>query len=284
MRYFILFIALIILSGCGISETIIEPEDEPLYTLAKEGKSKVIVCHRTGNGKYNKIEISDSALTAHLEHGDAQSGDPVPDMPGFIFDENCDCFAGCPPTIEYGEQIYNTVQIGDQCWFKENLNIGDIILGNQEASNNDTVEKYCYDNNPANCATYGGLYQWNEAMQYSTEEGAQGICPDGWHIPTLEEFQTLYDAVGGDGNALKAKGQGTGSGEGTNKSGFSALLAGGRGYYGNFGSLGYGTYFWSSSEYNTGSAYDMCLYYYGSNINFLNYYKYYGFSVRCLMD
>ena len=46
-------------------------------------------------------------------------------------------------------------------------------------TNNGIIEKYCYDNNPANCAIYGGLYQWNEMMQYTTQQGAQGICPNG---------------------------------------------------------------------------------------------------------
>ena len=85
-------------------------------------------------------------------------------------------------------------------------------------------------------------------MQYVTTEGAQGICPTGWHIPTYDEFETLKDAVGGSGNALKAIGQVTGSGVGTNTSGFSALLAGARYGYGNFAHLSDYTRFWSSAE------------------------------------
>ena len=64
----------------------------------------------------------------------------------------------------------------------------------------------------------------SNAIRFST--GAQGICPDGWHIPTPAQFQTLKTAVNNDGNSLKAIGQGSGSGTGTNTSGFSALLAG----------------------------------------------------------
>ncbi|NUN10837.1 MAG: carboxypeptidase regulatory-like domain-containing protein, partial [Ignavibacteriaceae bacterium] len=130
------------------------------------------------------------------------------------------------PTVTYEGKTYNTVQIGAQCWLKENLNVGTRINGNTNASNNGTIEKYCYDDNEANCNTYGGLYQWNEAMQYSTTPGTRGICPPGWHIPTKAEFDSLEAAVNNDGNALKAIGQGTGSGTGTNTSGFSALLAG----------------------------------------------------------
>jgi len=64
----------------------------------------------------------------------------------------------CPgiPTMEYEGQTYNTVYIGGQCWFKENLNVGTIIPGQQSPSANGIIEKYCYEDNPANCETYGG--------------------------------------------------------------------------------------------------------------------------------
>ena len=70
-----------------------------------------------------------------------------------------------------------------------------MIQGNQNAANNGVIEKYCYNDDPNNCNTYGGLYQWNEAMQYVTTQGAQGICPSGWHIPTYAKLQTLKTAV-----------------------------------------------------------------------------------------
>ena len=96
----------------------------------------------------------------------------------------------CPgmPIVEYEGQIYNTVQIGTQCWLRENLNVGTKINGNQTQTNNGIIEKYCYDDIEANCTAYGGLYQWNEMMQYVTNEGVQGICPLGWHIPTDGEW------------------------------------------------------------------------------------------------
>jgi len=76
----------------------------------------------------------------------------------------------CPgiPTVTYQGQVYNTVLIGSQCWLKENLNVGTMINGSQNQTNNSTIEKYCYDNDPANCDEYGGLYQWDEMMQYTT--------------------------------------------------------------------------------------------------------------------
>ena len=193
----------------------------------------------------------------------------------------------CPglPIVTYAGKVYNTVQIGNQCWLKENLYVGTMIPGSDTAKDNGIIEKYCYNNDPANCNTYGGLYQWNEAMQYTTAEGAQGICPSGWHIPTYAEFQTLITAVNGDGNALKAIGQGTVDGAGTNTSGFSALLSGYRYGSGTFGSLSYYAYFWSSTEYYSTGAYYMFLHYSYSSIHLVYYsYEASGFSVRCVKD
>jgi uncharacterized protein (TIGR02145 family) len=207
----------------------------------------------------------------------------------------------CPgtPTVTYEGKTYNSVQIGNQCWLKENLDVGTMINssgggtnsdGNQ--TNNATLEKYCYNDDPNNCNTYGGLYQWGEAVQY--KDGAsnttspspafsgnvQGICPYGWHIPTNVEFQTLASTVGNDGKALIEIGEGGG----TNTSGFSALLAGRRysnSYFFTLGDLGY---FRSSTESSTEYAYFIDLYNNDSTINFNNFYKQDGYSVRCVKD
>jgi len=71
------------------------------------------------------------------------------------------------PTIIYEGKTYNSVQLGAQCWLKENLDVGIMILSNQNASDNGIIEKYCFNNDPNNCNIYGGLYKWNEAMAYS---------------------------------------------------------------------------------------------------------------------
>ena len=187
-------------------------------------------------------------------------------------------------TVDYGGQTYHTVQIGTQCWLKENLNVGIMINGTQEQTNNSTIEKYCHSNDPANCTAYGGLYQWNEAMEYLTIPGAKGICPTGWHIPMYAELQKLDTAVSHSGIALKAVGQGIGIGAGTNVSGFSAMLAGYRSNDGSFGSLGVDAYFGSSTEHNALNEFFMYLYYSDSSINYSYDVKEYGFSVRCVRD
>ena len=97
-------------------------------------------------------------------------------------------------------------------------------------------------------------------------------------------FVILISAVNNNGNALKKIGQGTGSGAGTNTSGFSALLAGHRYSGGSFYYLGNIAYFWSSTEGSAAGAYALYLGGYGSGI-YLGYGgKDYGFSVRCLKD
>lgn len=103
----------------------------------------------------------------------------------------------CPgtPVVDYEGQIYNTIQVFSQCWLKENLNVGEMINGTMEQSNNGTIEKYCYNNQPDSCAKHGGLYQWDEMMQYTTGEINRGICPPGWHLPTDEEWKLLEGAA-----------------------------------------------------------------------------------------
>lgn len=72
----------------------------------------------------------------------------------------------------------------------QNLNYGIMIVGIDQ-TNNDIPEKYCYKNDTNNCLIYGGLYQFNEVMSYNLIPGSQGLCPDGWHIPTDEEYTIL---------------------------------------------------------------------------------------------
>jgi uncharacterized protein (TIGR02145 family) len=137
----------------------------------------------------------------------------------------------------------------------------------------------------SNCNAYGGLYQWDEAMQYLTAQSARGICPPGWHIPnTYGEFQTLSASVSGDGNTLKAIGQGSDSGAGTNTSGFGALLAGHHGDDGTFYGLGQYMVLWSSNQIGAWGADAMCLHDNDTIIQLYSTDKNSGFSVRCLKD
>lgn len=130
--------------------------------------------------------------TDTLESGIENSPGPG-DLYTFQFAHNIPCPG--TPTVYYEGQTYNTVQIFSQCWMKENLNVGTMINGLQDAADNDTIEKYCSGNIEAGCSQYGGLYSWNEMMNYTTNEGARGICPPGWHIPSDDEWKILEGAV-----------------------------------------------------------------------------------------
>lgn len=190
--------------------------------------------------------------------------------------------------VRYGGKDYNTVLIGSQCWLKENLDIGTMISSEIHSTNNSIIEKYCYSNLPANCNTYGGLYQWNEAMQYVQTEGAQGICPTGWHIPSQTDIETLISSASGNGNLLKAANQGYGSGVGTDFFGFSALLGGNKEYiqYWTFMHLTMRGHFWSSSLRVTDSyVYRIFLWDDRPDISpFWSSVFTLGFSVRCIKD
>jgi uncharacterized protein (TIGR02145 family) len=170
-------------------------------------------------------------------------------------------------TITYGGKVYNTAKIGNQCWLKENLDIGDMIPVNTDPSDNSVIEKYCYNDDPDSCDKYGGLYAWNEMMQYVTTEGARGICPEGWHIPTDNEWKILEGTVDthfgvGDpewdkenmvrgwdvGIRLKSTSGWIAGGSGYDSYGFTALPAGYRHSTGQTFSIGQIGYFWSSTD------------------------------------
>ena len=187
--------------------------------------------------------------------------------------------------VNYQGKLYNTIKIANQCWLKENLNIGTRINGDQYPGNNGIVEKYCHSNDENNCTKYGGLYFWDEAMQYSTTEGAQGLCPAGWHIPKMTELFDLKAAVDNDGNALKAIGEGSQQGTGTNTSGFSALLGGYRYALNLFG--GYDAYavFWSSGLTLSDHVWGLTLSGSNSTIEVQSEIKAErAFSIRCIKD
>jgi uncharacterized protein (TIGR02145 family) len=87
---------------------------------------------------------------------------------------------------------YKTVKIGTQCWLAENLAYGAQLGSAQTQRDNCIAEKYCYQDISTNCALYGGLYQWDEMMQYDDAAASQGFCPPGWHVPTESDWTSLF--------------------------------------------------------------------------------------------
>ena len=176
-------------------------------------------------------------------------------------------------TLTYAGQKYRTVVIDGKRWMAENLNY-------------QTDSSWCYENNTDNCAKYGRLYVWNAAMS---------ACPNGWKLPSDEEWDDLAEAVGGRlvaGKLLKAT-SGWSVDDGTDEYGFSALPGGRRGKDGVFVSVGnYGSW-WTSYEYDLdGSgwgAIKIGAYCHEMNatskiVSTWGYYKNVGRSVRCIKD
>ena len=184
---------------------------------------------------------------------------------------------------ERNNRSYRTVQIGHQVWMAENLDIGVAIPGSVMQQDNDVIEKYQYNNDPAYGSSLGGLYQWEEMMTYSTEIREQGICPAGWHIPANEEWKILEQALGMSEEESERLGlRGTNEGsllkEG-GSSGFESLLGGKRNADGFFESLDYYATYWTSDGYTRtlSSLFDQV---YASNSDDREE----GYSVRCVLD
>jgi|GEM_PF-1175816 len=213
----------------------------------------------------------------------------------------------CPgmPTISFEGNTYNNIKIGNQCWMKENLNLGQMIQGNQSSSNNSITEKYCYGNVEANCAQYGALYSWDELMNYSDEEGSRGICPEDYHIPTDDDWNKLsgfndsqYPANdpiwettgwrGSDGGGkLKEVGTNLWQSPNTmanNKSAFTGLPGGLCSSYGSFSGIAKYSYFWTSSKANSYSSYYHRLDYNAGTIYRTTRMLGYKLGVRCVYD
>lgn len=112
--------------------------------------------------------------------------------------------SSCGTCQDYDLNTYNTVQIGNQCWMKENLRTTKYADGtpiSQGNSSSTTVAYWYYPNNSSsNKNTYGLLYNWKAVMRNSTSSaanpsGVQGICPAGWHVPSDAEWLQLLNYV-----------------------------------------------------------------------------------------
>jgi len=217
-------------------------------------------------------------------------------------EEGC-CQSYCPPTVtDIDGNVYQTVKIGEQCWMMENLKVthyrnGDPIPHVTDGSTWGGLYTgaYCeYDNNSVHVTTYGRLYNW-----YAVADG-RNIAPEGWHVPTDEEWKQLEmylgmsqaeaDATGwrgtDEGSKLKETGTthwsyDTGA---TNESGFTALPGGYRYIDGTFLSMSDIADFWSSTDSSSDSAWYRYLDRGRSQVHRDGRHKQFGFSVRCVRD
>ena len=219
---------------------------------------------------------------------------------------------------DYDGNVYQAIQIGDQIWMAENLRTTHFADGTPiplvtdntawgNLGDNNTDKAYCwFNNNISNAEPYGALYTWAAVMNGANSSsanpsGVQGIAPDGWHIPSDDEWKELEMFLGmsqaqanqtgwrGTDQADQLKEEGTAhwsnGNNGNNSTGFTALGGGGRfpdsGAFAGFTEMG----FWWSATENTGtSIYVRCMFFSSGQIWRDDEVKSEGFSVRCIKD
>lgn len=224
----------------------------------------------------------------------------------------CLSFTANSPLEDIDGNHYQTVKIGAQVWMKENLRTTryadgtEMVDGSAEGdiSGEYTTPYYFSWNDDSNYAeSYGFLYTWSAAMNQeesnNTNPGAvQGACPDGWHLPSDEDWKELEDALGmaaGDlditgwrgsdeGLQLKATDLWGNGGMGNNDSQFTAIPAGQRKSNGDYSGLGFHAIFWTSTEYYNSSAWFRKLTYSHSGIYRSFDFKSEAASIRCVRD
>ena len=245
--------------------------------------------------------------------GDDEGGDDNPDdNDTTVTAQAC---PGTPTVTDVDGNVYNTVQIGDQCWMRENLkttkyakkyaNGTTIPLGTEYSY--DVAYRYYPDNDSANVTDYGYLYNWAAVMKgasssNSNPSGVQGICPNGWHVPSDAEWTELTNYVSshsqyvcGSSTSKIAKALASETGWNSsadycdvgnnpstnNATGFSARPAG---YCsGNYTYFGSNAYFWSATQ-SSSNAYIRGLDYDRANVSSDISGKYVGYSVRCVRN
>ena len=222
---------------------------------------------------------------------------------------------GTPTVTDMDGNVYNTLQLGLQCWMRENLRVthytdGSPIPNGGTGIDGISISEPRYYVNPSVDETlYGYLYNWPAAMHgesssNSNPSGVQGICPTGWHLPSDTEWTQLTDYMvsqseyacnGNNSYIAKALADttswqttsdecGPGNNQSTNNtSGFGAISAG---YFnGGFGAAGANAFFWASTKNGNAKAYNRYFYRGGPELYRLeDGNRAYGWSVRCLRD
>ena len=252
---------------------------------------------KTWNYSYNYMD--DITLTYGVPNGDAQ---PCP---------------GNETVTDYDGNVYNTVKIGEQCWMKENLRVThyadgvEIPLKNENTLSSDLG--YCYAPNGTldNVSVFGYLYNWPAVMHGNASGNdnpsmIQGVCPQGWHLPSDAEWTQFTDYVSSvpaylcDGNpsyitkALASQSYWLSNyvqcnvgydQQGNNATGFSAVPAGyvGEGY--GYGCFGTDASFWSCSQFDNSHGTSRRIDGYGTAAMYDDIYltKSFGLAVRCVL-
>ena len=279
-KFFVVLSVATFLAACDDSSSVSAENNEPTTLSSAEGQGSLSSSVMSGSDEPNSSSSSEkkteSSSSEKLSEPSSSSADKMESSSNSEFLAT-PCKTETEDNCEYGTvlddrdgQTYKTVKIGDQWWMAENLNYQTENSWCDGGTSKTTLE--------GDCATYGRLYTW---------AAATAACPQGWHLPTQTEWDSLITAVGGlsvAGTKLKSTSGWNSNGNGTDAFSFSALPAGNRDYNGGYGREGDYAFFWSSTEYNSSYAYNMYLHYtYDSAVLYYSY-KFDGFSVRCIRD
>jgi len=225
---------------------------------------------KSSNYQYSNSGIQEVVVEVRDTEGYTTLSDPVQvqvtngtNETGLIFD------ARRVSETQPDPQVYGTVKIGDQWWMSDNLNINSYT--------GTSIQRYCYRNSYNNCTEYGGLYKWTTAMKGSQAAGAKGICPNGWHIPSETEWETLITNLGANiaGDELKPWGS----------TDFFLQYSGTRDFNSSYRFLGQYAVFWSSSKIVSST--NAKAYTIKSNSSLIEssiISQEYGYSIRCIKD
>ena len=298
------FVAMVLLAACGSeSGTEVSSELPPGFSKPSSERSS----SDGGSDNSGESSASDGKDSSAFEETSSSSAQYSSSSEKVVHVDSSTVVTGTM-TDERDGQTYKTVKIGNQTWMAENLNYAYIgVPYNYDDFTFDSTS-WCYNNDPANCETYGRLYTWAAALGKTEEEcgrrqdcgqpsgNIRGVCPQGWHLPSRAEWMTLAVAVdesitefsnntNAAGKALKSRTGWDAHSGFTNDDAYSfAALPAGAYYYGEYSFKGAIAHIWSSTQDDVDYAYNMSLVYSGDRVGLFNDRKPYGFSVRCLKD
>jgi uncharacterized protein (TIGR02145 family) len=282
-----------------------------VYSGAENNQPAYKFKYKTGGFKFSlgdQLRFAGYVTTPILNIGNNEIEDTPEENKTYTFNiiEGIRC-PGVLVLTDIEGNVYNTLQIGNQCWMKENLKtttynngspIPDVTNGSTWSTL--TTGAYVwYDNDISWKDKYGALYNYYAVVD------SNGLCPTGWHVPTHDEWTTLTNHIGGaglTGNKLKSCRQADSSlgwdcntsehprwnqhntQYGTDDYGFAGLPGGNRDFYGSFYLIGETGYWWSSTEQSSNNIWHRSLYYNGGGVGMGYAGKRNGVSIRCLRD
>jgi len=266
----------------GVAQTKIQ---EASFDINADGKADTTVSGGTFGA--DSISIKFSSVPGLVAGENRLAIFKVTEMSGRVFRDTAHIqilASAAALTDSRDGKVYGFRQIGTQVWMTQNLDYAPLTATGADSSS------WCYDNLAANCAKYGRLYTWATAMEGSTKLGAQGVCPNGWHVPTYGDYDVLSKFVDNaddlqndwtSGTSLKSDSTWL-EFPGTDLFGFRALAGG---YYAESGfySLDKMALFWSSSmSYQPWASYRALTSWSGFSEGWHS--KSDGYSVRCIQD